>query len=79
MARSCIFAVPSSGMLLACASNEASTSALLWDVKTGHRVQELARQRSRQPYLDFAGWQNADGNPCLAGLVEGKLDLFTWR
>eukprot|EP00730_Choanoeca_flexa_P001807 TRINITY_DN10791_c0_g1_i1.p1 TRINITY_DN10791_c0_g1~~TRINITY_DN10791_c0_g1_i1.p1 ORF type:complete len:586 (+),score=113.86 TRINITY_DN10791_c0_g1_i1:77-1834(+) len=62
--------------MVVCASNEANVSALLWDIKTGTRLQELKRQRSQLGYLDFTSWKTQD-RQLLCGLVDGKVDVFS--
>eukprot|EP00045_Choanoeca_perplexa_P006840 m.59246 g.59246 ORF g.59246 m.59246 type:complete len:570 (+) comp13814_c0_seq2:643-2352(+) len=64
--------------LLACASNEANVSALLWDVSSGQKLQELKRARSQLGYLDFATWAHGSRR-MLCGLVDGKMDVYSWE
>lgn len=49
----------------------------MWDVVHGAFVQEIERQNSRLPYIDFC--QTGQTRCGLVGLVDGKLDVYDWK
>ncbi|XP_021558676.1 E3 ubiquitin-protein ligase RFWD3 [Neomonachus schauinslandi] len=76
LTKSAIFQNPENdGSILVCTGDEASNSALLWDVGRGSLLQEL---QADQPVLDICPFE-VNHNSYLATLTEKMVHIYRWE